>query len=312
MQHALKHDLGSAGMVLLALLFAQNLFQLPVLMLRRWMFLLGGHGFTPFIGQLVETLIYCGTMLLTIFFGIWIFRCGRDFLFPLSTPRSDYTVPALGAGLGVGMLGSILATLLTILLATGGIQVAENAPSFNGGIATTLLTLFSVSVLPAVLEELLFRGVLLQPLRRYGDRLAILLSALMFALCHPTLPQAANAFLMGLCLGVFAVRSGSLVVPMLIHLLYNASACIVTLFSDFLPFTVGAVLSWLIIFCLLGVGIYGTRLLRRRFGPVWWVPPAPYGKVPGGQLAYTLFCSLPFMLALLMNAAVIFRNLYIY
>lgn len=310
MQHSLKQDIGMAGMVLLALLFVQNLLLLPIAALRRWFSLFGGRGVPPFIGQLVETLVYCGTMLLTIFFGIWIFRCGRDFLFPLSTPRSDYLVPAVGAGLGAGMLGSILATLLTLLLATGGVFVVENAPSFNGGVATTLLTIFSVAVLPAVLEELLFRGVLLQPLRKYGDRLAILLSALMFAICHPTIPQAANAFLMGLCFGVFAVRSGSLLVPMLVHLLYNASACIVTLFSDRLPSTSGAVLSWLLIFFLLEMGIYGIRLLRRRFGPVWWVPPTPYGAVSGGQVACSIFFSLPFMLALLMNISTILHNLY--
>lgn len=312
MQHALKQDIGNAGMVLLILLFTQNLLQLPVLMLQQWMFLFLDYGFSPFIGQLLQTLVYCGTMLLTIFFGIWIFRCGQDFLFPLSTPRSDYLVPAVGAGLGVGMMGSILATLLTVLLALGGVQVVENAPTFNGGVVTTLLTIFSVAVLPAVLEELLFRGVLLQPLRKYGDRLAILLSAVMFALCHPTLAQAANAFLMGLCFGVFAVRSGSLLVPMLVHLLYNTAACVITLLSGRLPLVSAAVISWLLIFFLLCVGIYGTRLLRRRFGTVWWVPPDAYGTVSGRQTAYALFCSLPFMLALLMNVAVILRNLYIY
>lgn len=312
MQNNLKQDIGATSMVLLILLLSQNLLQLPFLMLRSGMFWLLGYGFSPFVSQLVQALVYSGTMLVAIFFGVWITRSNREFLFPLSTPRRDYLAPALGAGLGAGMVGNVIATLLTVLLALGGVQVVDNVPSFSGGAATTLLTFFTVAALPAVLEELLFRGVLLQPLRRYGDRVAILLSALLFALCHPSLPQAVNAFLMGLCFGVFAVRSGSLVIPMLIHLVYNAAACLVTLLSNRLPFAFAAGISWLLIFSLLVVGIYSVRLLRRRFGSVWWVSPGATVPMRGREVVCAAFCSVPFLLMLLINLSTIFRNLYIY
>ncbi|MEG1943685.1 MAG: CPBP family intramembrane glutamic endopeptidase, partial [Angelakisella sp.] len=247
----------------------------------------------------------------TIFFGIWLMRCGREFLFPLTVTRTDYLYPAVGAGLGVGMLGNIIAALLTLLLSSAGVQAKDNVPEFGGGISTTLLTILAVTVLPAILEELLFRGVLLQPLRKYGDGIAVVLSALMFAVCHPTLPQFVNAFIMGLCLGAFAVRSGSLTTTMLIHLVYNSIACVVTMLPLYLPQATASLVGWLIIFSLVAVGIYSCLVLRHRFGSVWRLPRNAYIPTGAGHATFSALCSLPFVLALLFNLMAIFRNLYI-
>ncbi|MEG0852224.1 MAG: type II CAAX endopeptidase family protein [Angelakisella sp.] len=312
MKSELKQNLNVAGMVLLILLLSSSILRMPYFMVQRSLIFINGYGMPPFASQLFQSLIYCGTMLITIFFGVWLLGCSRQFLFPLSTPRGDYLYPAIAVGLGVTMVGNVIATFLTALLSLGGIYSNENAPTFDGGPATTLLTFISVAVLPAILEELLFRGVLLQPLRRYGDRVAIVLSALLFAFCHPVLPQFINAFIVGLCLGLFAVRSGSLVVPMLIHLVYNATACGVTLLSERLPIGVAAAISWLLILSLLGLGIYGSFVLRRRFGRVCWVSPNAYIPTRFSQAAVAILCSIPLMLALLLNAGTIIRNLYRY
>lgn len=70
--------------------------------------------------------------------------------------------------------------------------------------------LIRVLVVPALLEEFLFRGVILRSLRQFGDSFAIVVSAFSFSLIHYNLSRDLRAFLLGLVLGYFVIRSGSI------------------------------------------------------------------------------------------------------
>jgi sodium transport system permease protein len=77
-------------------------------------------------------------------------------------------------------------------------------------------------VLPAVCEELAFRGLILSGLRRrFQPWMAIVLSSFLFALYHFNVFQFLPAFVLGMVLGLLAVRSGSVLPGMLFHLLHN-------------------------------------------------------------------------------------------
>lgn len=82
--------------------------------------------------------------------------------------------------------------------------------------------LFIVALLPAVMEELLFRGVILNSLRKLGKWSAILISATAFALMHGNLFQLPYTFGFGILLGYIAFETGSLLPTMLIHFISNA------------------------------------------------------------------------------------------
>ncbi len=84
------------------------------------------------------------------------------------------------------------------------------------------------ALLPALCEEAAFRGFILSGLEyRHQTRSAILLSALMFGFLHVLLSlfqQLFNATLLGIVLGLLAVRSRSLLPGILFHFLNNALA----------------------------------------------------------------------------------------
>lgn len=95
-----------------------------------------------------------------------------------------------------------------------------------------VLGLILMAVLPAIFEELIFRGVLLNGLRRgLGDITALFISALMFALMHGSIQQLLYPFALGLVLGWLAMRTGSTFTSMLVHFLNNAIVIIVNYFS---------------------------------------------------------------------------------
>jgi sodium transport system permease protein len=83
--------------------------------------------------------------------------------------------------------------------------------------------LFCLAALPAITEELVFRGFLFSGLERSNGHLrAILATSILFGLSHGVLQQSIAAGLMGLLLGWIAARSGSVLTAMLFHLFHNS------------------------------------------------------------------------------------------
>lgn len=99
----------------------------------------------------------------------------------------------------------------------------------GSGTLPSWLTICTVC-LGAFLEEVVFRGVILHFLRRWGDVLAILVSAALFALAHMLNQggidpyQVIFAFAAGIAFAGLTLCSGSLFPAMEIHLLVNLTA----------------------------------------------------------------------------------------
>lgn len=79
-----------------------------------------------------------------------------------------------------------------------------------------------LAVLPAVCEEIAFRGFILQGLLRgFRPWSAVLLSAFLFALYQMNVFQFLPHFVFGVVLGLLVVRTGSVLPGVLFHLVYN-------------------------------------------------------------------------------------------
>ncbi|MFU0831925.1 MAG: CPBP family intramembrane metalloprotease [Oscillospiraceae bacterium] len=91
----------------------------------------------------------------------------------------------------------------------------------NDNPAVLILYVLSIVVIPPIVEEMMFRGMILQGLRRFGNGFAIVASAVLFGLYHGNLAQTVFAFLCGLILGFVVIRTNSLLPSILIHALNN-------------------------------------------------------------------------------------------
>jgi len=79
-----------------------------------------------------------------------------------------------------------------------------------------------MAVLPALCEELAFRGFILSGLRHLGHKWwAIALSAVFFGMAHTVIQQSIAATALGLVIGYVAVQTTSLVPGILFHASYN-------------------------------------------------------------------------------------------
>jgi sodium transport system permease protein len=109
------------------------------------------------------------------------------------------------------------------LLEQGGAS-AGTAPAVAGRLAAVgpWLLVLVMGVLPAVCEEVAFRGFILTGLRRRcRPTTALLLSSFLFALYGMNVFQFLPHFALGLVLGLLALRTGSVLPPLLFHLVWN-------------------------------------------------------------------------------------------
>ncbi|QDU40640.1 ABC-2 family transporter protein [Maioricimonas rarisocia] len=84
------------------------------------------------------------------------------------------------------------------------------------------LPMLAFAVTPAICEELAFRGFILSGLQRSGRTwLPIIMSSIAFGVVHMIPQQVFNAMLLGIVLGLLAIRSGSLWPGVLFHFIFN-------------------------------------------------------------------------------------------
>ena len=117
-------------------------------------------------------------------------------------------------------VGSQLSQWLVALLADAfGLQTGS-------ALGTLLLThplvmVFVLLVAAPLCEEWFFRKLLLDRARIYGEKLAIFVSALLFACYHTSVYQFFYAFFVGLIFGYLYLRTGRLWVTTLMHAIFN-------------------------------------------------------------------------------------------
>jgi CAAX protease family protein len=93
-----------------------------------------------------------------------------------------------------------------------------------------MIILLAVGVAP-VAEELVFRFFLYGVIRRYfGVVVGLLLNAMLFAAVHHHLPSFAPLFVLGSCFTLAYEWSGSILVPMTMHSLFNSVTLVVLAF----------------------------------------------------------------------------------
>ncbi|HZZ27248.1 MAG TPA: ABC transporter permease subunit/CPBP intramembrane protease [Pirellulales bacterium] len=85
-----------------------------------------------------------------------------------------------------------------------------------------------LALLPAVCEELAFRGFILSGFRHLGHKWwAIVLSSILFGIVHTVLQQSIVAGLLGMVIGYLAIQTSSILPGMLFHFTNNALSLVV-------------------------------------------------------------------------------------
>ena len=136
-----------------------------------------------------------------------------------------------------------------------------NLPLTNFGWLTLYLVLYAI--LPAICEELVFRGVIFNGLRKnFSDVFAVVFSGLLFALMHGSITQFIYPFCMGIIFAIIVLRTGSVLCSMIVHMVNNIFVIVFSFLemsyghSILLPTNVWGVLISILIVVLSGVTLF--------------------------------------------------------
>jgi sodium transport system permease protein len=115
-------------------------------------------------------------------------------------------------------------------------EFAKSIGDALGGAPNWWVVLGLMALLPAICEEIAFRGFVLSGLRHVGHKWwAIGLSAVAFGLVHPIPHQKIPATVMGFVIGYVAVQTSSLWPCILLHAVHNSLGLLVQSIAESVP-----------------------------------------------------------------------------
>ena len=190
-------------------------------------------GAPPFILEGFSLLAAVAALLIPCLFILKLEKLPRAAIIPFAGKINPHIIlTAVGCCLGASVIGVFLSHYVSYIFeGIGGVtpDMPELLPEMTNT-GAMVVRVINITLVPAIFEELLFRGAVMQPLRRYGDRFALIVSSFLFAVAHGNMIQAPNAFVAGLVFGYFAMRTNSLLVPIIMHLINNSFAAFIGLY----------------------------------------------------------------------------------
>ncbi len=133
---------------------------------------------------------------------------------------ASFYIQVVIVSFGTVYVGNYLSLGLASLLARFGLPSVNPLEALLGSINMWEAAFYTVIAAP-IAEELIFRKGMMSLLLPYGEKTAIFVSALFFALVHGNLYQLIYAFGLGCVLGYLYVKSGRLRDVIAVHALVN-------------------------------------------------------------------------------------------
>ena len=198
--------------------------------------------------------------------GISYYVCAFPvFVFFMSTIKSKKEVEKRKLGVGkflayfficfaaINLSNYVTVLFHTIIHATTGIELGSvlddvlNKPD--------VIIVVTTVILAPIFEELTFRYLALNKLRRFGDKTAIIFTAVLFGLFHMNFEQGIYATAIGLVLGYVACKTGRIRYTILLHAMINFTSGILPLLVDELNSPIGTLVYTIGYFAFILIGI---------------------------------------------------------
>ena len=183
----------------------------------------------------------------------------KEYLFPLKNPD------IAAAGVFPTLITVIVISTLTASLMS--LFGKENTGELGDSLALALLT---HALLPAVLEEGLFRYIPMKLLAGRNGRVCVLISAILFSLAHHSLFSIPYAFIAGVAFMTIDIVSGSVLPSLVMHLVSNALSVVLMFYPVTAPlstaiYSVISVLACLSLIYLIVIRERAARIISERF-----------------------------------------------
>jgi membrane protease YdiL (CAAX protease family) len=160
------------------------------------------------------------------------------------------------------------------------------------------MAVVGTAIMPGLIEEIMIRGIVMQPLRRYGDWFAIICSSLIFSILHQNMVQIPYTFVSGIYFGYIAIATGSLWPTIVLHFLNNFTSVLVVAYESNLS-EIGFVIATLI--------TYAAIIIVGIVGGIWYFKlrykvrlARGVKTLKNGEKAFNMFVNVPMLIAIVL------------
>lgn len=122
--------------------------------------------------------------------------------------------------------------LISFIIHKMGFNSTVTLPAM-GNAGNIILSLIIICVMPAIGEEMMFRGVLASSLRNYGGLTIIIFSGLIFSMSHFSSAQTVYQLFLGMLLCYIFIKTNNLIYTIIIHFINNVLALFLPLIIPF-------------------------------------------------------------------------------
>lgn len=239
---------------------------------------------------------------------------------PKHSMRVGQYIQVVFMSIAIMYISNLVGLLITSLIgAVKGSSVVNPVMDITTDLNPILAILYMVICAP-MMEEFIFRKLLVDRVRKYGEGLAILFSGLFFGLFHGNLSQFAYAFTLGMFFAFIYVKTGKIWYTVGLHMVINFFGGVVSTYmiqlidyegymnaaidseEAMLQYMSGSVLGWMVymlyvLFLLFAVvtGIILLIVKRKSFKLEAGELTIPRGRVFGtaffnlGVMAFSIF-----------------------
>jgi membrane protease YdiL (CAAX protease family) len=241
----IRRQYSSAGLTLLTFLTVYFFLSKPIINGFARLFITeGGSGYNTFvsIGGIVFTII---TETAIILLGSKLTGINLRSLFNIGGFSGKTIAKSYFTAQGLGYVASFLINLIIVIITifakfSPGTFTPNLLERMNENGLVPAVTAFYAMIFAPILEELLFRGIILGALSRYNRTFAIIISAIAFGFTHGNIQQAAYAMIAGIVFAAIDLRYNSIIPSMIVHSFVNIFGMLASLFMKETGYTAAA------------------------------------------------------------------------
>lgn len=170
-------------------------------------------------------------ILLCPLFYAWYLKTDMKKLFSVKVPELKHIIGGLCLAVAAIMTSLIIGMLLSEIFSESSNNLMDMEKWFEA--QPFIVLALVVALMPAIGEELLFRGFLMGSLKaKYKPWITIAVTAFLFAAYHMSLIKLFTVGVIGLALTYAAYQSGSIFVSVLMHFCNNFFSILIAKFPD--------------------------------------------------------------------------------
>lgn len=248
-------------------------------------------GFTPAGFYLYEGLLSLLSIFIPTLIIAKISKNKLSELIPFKKVEGKKLAAIVFSGLSLCMVAQIVSAMLGINLGLFGIDIYEGMESNTAtGVFDIIMNSICTAVIPALVEEFAYRGLVVGLFKKHDEMLAVFASAFLFGMLHGNLVQIPFAFIVGLVLGYVRVKTDSMLPGILIHFGNNFYAVIVTTIGELVPDAYSIPIEYGVLLLLIVIGFVASYYLTKNHKELFEIKKKE-SYLTGGEKLKTFFSS---------------------